>query len=133
MKVKEKTTYQRIEQWFESMVGIALKIYGHPFTFVVALLVVIFFFVQSVKNYVHLQDLVRDIILSISFLSFFIIQRAVNKTTTAIRIKINELIASHDKASNDLLAIEEKTESELEELADKHTDTHQSSPTNISS
>ena len=119
--MKEKTTYQRIEQWFESMVGIALKIYGHPFTFVVAFLLVIFFLVQSVKNYTHLQDLVRDIILSISFLSFFIIQRAVNKTTTAIRIKMNELIASHDKASNDLLAIEEKTESELEELADEHT------------
>ena len=118
--MKEKTTYQRIEQWFESMVGIALKIYGHPFTFVVAFLLVIFFLVQSVKNYTHLQDLVRDIILSISFLSFFIIQRAVNKTTTAIRIKMNELIASHDKASNDLLAIEEKTESELEELADEH-------------
>ena len=131
--MKEKTTYQRIEQWFESMVGIALKIYGHPFTFVVAFLLVIFFLVQSVKNYTHLQDLVRDIILSITFLSFFIIQRAVNKTTTAIRIKMNELIASHDKASNDLLAIEEKTESELEELADKHTDIHQSSPSNISS
>jgi len=119
--MKEKSTYQRIEQWFESMVGIALKIYGHPFTFVVALLLVIFFLVQSIKNYANLQDLVRDIILSITFLSFFIIQRAVNKTTTAIRIKMNELIASHDKASNDLLAIEEKTESELEELADEHT------------
>jgi low affinity Fe/Cu permease len=118
--MKEKTTYQRIEQWFEGLVGIALKIYGHPFTFVVALLLVIFFLVQSVKNSTHLQDLVRDIILSISFLSFFIIQRAVNKTTTAIRIKINELIASQDKASNDLLAIEEKTGSELEELADEH-------------
>ena len=127
--MKEKTTYQRIEQWFESMVGIALKIYGHPFTFVVALLLVIFFLTQSVKNYGHLQDLVRDIILSISFISFFIIQRAVNKTSTAIRIKINELIASHDKASNDLLAIEEKTGSELEELADKHKDVHQSSAT----
>jgi low affinity Fe/Cu permease len=102
------------------MVGITLKIYGHPFTFVVALLLVIFFLVQSIKNYANLQDLVRDIILSITFLSFFIIQRAVNKTTTAIRIKMNELIASHDKASNDLLAIEEKTESELEELADEH-------------
>jgi len=128
--MKEKTTYQRIEQWFESMVGIALKIYGHPFTFVVALLLVIFFLVQSIKNYANLQDLVRDIILSITFLSFFIIQKAVNKTTTAIRIKMNELIASHDKASNDLLTIEEKTESELEELADKHKDIHQSSRTN---
>jgi len=120
--VKEKTTYQRIEQWFESMVGIALKIYGHPLTFVVALLFVIFFLVQSIKNYTHLQDVVRDILLSITFLSFFIIQRAVNKTTAALRIKINELIASHDKASNELLAIEEKTETELEELADKHKD-----------
>ena len=120
--MKEKTTYQRIEQWFESMVGIALKIYGHPLTFVVALLLVIFFLVQNIKDYTHLQDVVRDIILSITFLSFFIIQRAVNKTTAALRIKINELIASHDKASNDLLAIEEKTETELEELVDKHKD-----------
>ena len=120
--VEEKTTSQRIEQWFEGMVGVALKIYGHPLTFIVALLLVIFFLVQSIKNYTHLQDIVRDIILSITFLSFFIIQRAVNKTTAAIRIKINELIASHDKASNDLLAIDEKTGTELEELADKHKD-----------
>ena len=119
--MKGKTIYHRIEQGFEGMVSIALKIYGHPFTFMVALLLVTFFLVQSVKNHAHLQDLVRDIILSISFISFFIIQRAVNKTTTAIRIKINELIASHDKASNELLAIEEKTETELEELADEHT------------
>lgn len=120
--MKEKTSYQRIEQWFESMVGIALKIYGHPLTFIVALLLVIFFLAQSIKNSTQLQDLVRDIILSITFLSFFIIQRAVNKTTAALRIKINELIASHDKASNELLAIEDKTETELEELAHKHKD-----------
>jgi low affinity Fe/Cu permease len=132
--VKEKTTNQRIEQWFESMVGIALKIYGHPFTFVIAFLLVIFFLVQSVRNYTHLQDLIRDIILSITFLSFFIIQKAVNKTSAAIRIKINELIVSHDKANNDLLGIEEKTETELEELTDKHKDqANRSSQTNITS
>lgn len=102
------------------MVGIALKIYGHPFTFVVALLLVIVFLVQSIKNSTHSQDLIRDIILSITFLSFFIIQRAVNKTTAAIRIKVNELIVSQDKASNELLAIDEKTETELEEIADEH-------------
>ena len=118
--MKEKSTSQRIEQWFESLVGIALKIYGHPFTFVVALLLVIVFLAQSIKGATQTQDVIRDIILSITFLSFFIIQRAVNKTTAAIRIKINELIASHDKASNEMLAIDEKTETELEELADKH-------------
>ena len=125
--MKEKTTSQRIEQWFERMVGVALKIYGHPFTFVIALLLVIFFLVQSVKNYTQLQDLIRDIILSITFLSFFIIQKAVNKSSAAIRIKMNELIVSHDKANNELLDIEEKTETELEELANKHTDQMNSS------
>ncbi len=131
--MKEKTNPQRIEQWFESLVSIALKIYGHPFTFLVALLLVTFFIAQSVKNNTLLHNIVRDIFLSVSFLSFFIIQRAVNKNTATIRIKINELIASHDKASNKLLAIEEKTVSELEELADKHTEqVNQSPQTNAS-
>jgi len=132
--MKEKTTNQRIEQWFESMVSIALKIYGHPFTFVIAFFLVLFFLAQSIKNYTYLQELIRDIILSITLLSFFIIQKAVNKTSASIRIKINELILSHDKANNDLLGIEEKTETELEELTDKHKDqVNRSSQTNITS
>jgi len=116
----EKTFYQRIEGWFEDLVSAALKLYGHPFTFVAALILVIFFLIKGADNYSNLRDFIRDFILCISFLSFFIIQRAVNKSTTAIHIKVNELIATHDKASNELLTIEEKTGTELEELADKH-------------
>ena len=121
--MEEKTFYQRIEGLFENMVGAALKIYGHPLTFIAALILVIFFLVKGADNYTNLRDLVRDVILCISFLSFFIIQRAVNKSTAAINIKMNELIASHDKANNELLRIDEKTETELEELANKHKDT----------
>ena len=120
--MQEKTFYQRVEGLFENMVGTALKIYGHPFTFITAFILVIFFLVKGADNYTNLRDLVRDIILCISFLSFFIIQRAVNKSTAAIHIKMNELIASHDKANNELLTIDEKTETELEELATKHKD-----------
>lgn len=116
----EKTLYQRIEGKFEGLVGAALKLYGHPFTFVAALILVIFFLIKGADNYSNLRDFIRDVILCISFLSFFIIQRAVNKSTTAIHIKVNELIATHDKANNELLTIEEKTGTELEELADKH-------------
>lgn len=115
-----KTFYQRIEGSFEGLVGAALKLYGHPVTFVAALILVIFFLVKGADNFSNLRDFIRDVILCISFLSFFIIQRAVNKSTTAIHIKVNELIATHDKASNELLTIEEKTGTELEELADKH-------------
>jgi len=116
----EKKLPQQIETGFENMVGAALKLYGHPFTFVAALILVIFFLIQGTHHYTDVRDLFRDIILCISFLSFFIIQRAVNKSTIAIHIKINELIATHDKANNELLTIEEKTGTELEELADKH-------------
>ena len=116
----EKTFYQRIEGWFEDLVSAALKLYGHPFTFVAALILVIFFLIKGAISYSNLRDFIKDIILCISFLSFFIIQRAVNKSTTAIHIKVNELIATHDKANNELLTIEEKTGTELEELADKH-------------
>ena len=118
----EKTIYQRIEGRFESLVGAALKLYGHPLTFVAALILVIFFLIKGADDYTNLRDFIRDLILCISFLSFFLIQRAVNKSTTAIHIKINELIASHDAANNELLTIEEKTETELEELASKHKD-----------
>lgn len=116
----EKTFYQRMEGRFESLVGAALKLYGHPLTFVAALILVIFFLIKGSDNYTNMRDFIRDLILSISFLSFFLIQRAVNKSTTATHIKVNELIASHDKASNELIQIEEKTETELEELKEKH-------------
>lgn len=115
-----KTFYNRIEGLFEGLVGAAVKLYGHPFTFVAALILVIFFLIKGADNYTNLRDFIRDMILCISFLSFFIIQRAVNKSTTAIHIKVNELIASQDKASNDLIKIEEKTETELEELKEQH-------------
>ena len=110
----------RLETVFENLVGTALKIYGHPVTFILAFILVIFFLFQSLFHYTGSRDFIRDIILCISFLSFFIIQRAVNKTTASTQIKINELIASHDKARNELIAIDEKTETELEELKDMH-------------
>ena len=75
---------------------------------------------QSEYDFTNFCDLFRDIILCISFLRFFIIQRAINKFTTAIHKKMNELIATHDKASNELLTIEEQTGTELDELIKKH-------------
>lgn len=105
-----------LETGFEKLVGIALRIYGHPVTFILAFILVIFFLIQSVLYHSESRDFIRDVILSISFLSFFIIQRAVNKNTVTTQIKINELIASHDKARNELAGIDEKTETELEEL-----------------
>ena len=49
----------------------------------------------------------------ITFLMVFIIQQSQNKDTAAIHLKLNELIASNEKASNRLVDIEDLTEDEL--------------------
>ena len=43
----------------------------------------------------------------------FIIQQSQNKDTTAIHLKLNELIACNEKASNRLVDIEDLTEDEI--------------------
>jgi low affinity Fe/Cu permease len=120
MNMPLKNSFQHVEAKFESFVGAVLRLYGHPFTFIAALILAITFLFNGMNKYDSTHDFIRDLILCIAFLSSFIIQRAVNKSTTALQIKTDELIASHDKASNDLIKIEEKTGTELQELAEKH-------------
>ena len=49
----------------------------------------------------------------ITFLMVFIIQQSQNKDTLALQLKLNELLASSEKASNKLIDIEELTEEDL--------------------
>src|SRR5436190_20559831 len=49
----------------------------------------------------------------ITFLMVFIIQQSQNKDTAAIQLKLNELIASNERASNRLIDIEDLTEEEI--------------------
>lgn len=62
----------------------------------------------------------------ITFLMVFLIQRAQNNDSIAIHLKLNELIAAFDRASNRLVDVEDLSEDELkylhkyyEKLADK--------------
>lgn len=49
----------------------------------------------------------------ITFLMVFLIQKTQNKDSLALHLKLNELLASHDHASNRLINIENITEEEL--------------------
>lgn len=72
----------------------------------------------------------------VTFLMVFIIQQSQNRETTAIQLKLNELIACNEKASNRLVDIEDLTEEELtiikkfyiklSDLAEKEKDLHSS-------
>ncbi|UAY53732.1 low affinity iron permease family protein [Ferruginibacter albus] len=49
----------------------------------------------------------------ITFLMVFLIQKAQNKDSLAIQLKLNELVAAHEFASNRLVNVENMTEDEL--------------------
>jgi low affinity Fe/Cu permease len=49
----------------------------------------------------------------VTFLMVFLIQKAQNKDSLAIQLKLNELVAAHEFASNRLVNVENMTEEEL--------------------
>ena len=49
----------------------------------------------------------------ITFLMVFLIQKSQNKESLAVQLKLNELIAAHEFASNRLVDVENMTEEEL--------------------
>lgn len=52
----------------------------------------------------------------VTFLMVFLIQKAQNKDSKALHLKLNELLASHEGTSNRMVNIEDLTESELDHL-----------------
>jgi low affinity Fe/Cu permease len=52
----------------------------------------------------------------VTFLMVFLIQKSQNKDSKALHIKMNELIAAHQGASNRMVNIEDITEKELDQI-----------------
>jgi low affinity Fe/Cu permease len=53
----------------------------------------------------------------ITFLMVFMIQQSQNKDSVAVHLKLNELLASHRAANNQLIGIEDASEDDLRRLA----------------
>jgi low affinity Fe/Cu permease len=52
----------------------------------------------------------------VTFLMVFLIQKAHNKDSLAIQLKLNELVAAHDSANNRLVNAEHRPEEELKDM-----------------
>ena len=52
----------------------------------------------------------------ITFLMVFLIQKSQNKESIAVQLKLNELVAAHEFASNRLVDVENMTEAELKTI-----------------
>ena len=117
-----KNIYRHTETIFEKMTFVAISLLGNSITFIVAVCAVVFF-LSNRKFYT--QDIhvsVGDVILSVTFLSLFLIQKSSNHFSAALHLKLNELIASNASASNAIINIEEKTEHEITELSKEYAE-----------
>ena len=117
-----KSLYKILEAAFEKFSVAATRVLGNSITFIVALTLVIIYFTDDKVYTEPRHNLIMDIIFSVTFLSIFIIQKSVNRFSAALHLKMNELVASHDTASNRIINVEEKTEEEIRDLA-KHYST----------
>lgn len=117
---KIKNGHKVIENVFEKLTNIASAFMGNSITFIIALFMV-FFWISNKTFYdqdIHYR--IGDLILGITFLSLFIIQKSFNRFSASIHLKLNELVASHEPANNNLINIEVKSESELNELSKEY-------------
>lgn len=74
--------------------------------------------------FLHFSDtwqlLINTLTSVVTFIMVFLIQRAQNKASLAIQLKLNEVIAALHGASNRLIAVEELSEDELRRLHDRY-------------
>lgn len=116
-----KVLYKNLEIIFEKFSLIATRVLGNSITFIIALTLVLRYFTDE-KVYTQPRNkTIMDVIFSVTFLSIFIIQKSVNRFSAALHLKMNELVASHDNASNRIINVEEKTEEEIRALAKHYT------------
>lgn len=111
MARSDKSFFEKFSDW-------ATKFTGSSYAFIGATLIVIIWAVlgPAFKYSETWQLVINTGTTIITFLMVFLIQKAQNKDSKAIQIKLNELIAANEKASNRIVDIEDLTEKELDQL-----------------
>ena len=105
---------QRLERWSRYVTAWT----GSSWAFALAVLVILVWLVTGpVFGFSDTWQLVINTGTTIvTFLMVFLIQRAQNKDSLAIQLKLNELVAAVAGASNRLIDVEDLTEAELRRL-----------------
>ncbi len=103
---------------FERFANAATKFTGSSPAFIAAAAIIVLWAVTGpIFDYSETWQLVINTGTTIiTFLMVFLIQKAQNKDGKAIQLKLNELLAANERASNRMVDIEELTEEELDNL-----------------
>ncbi len=92
--------YTKIELLFEQFPNIANHFIGKQYS-IYNSIYHNSLLVEQPQLYTHsLRECIRAILHGLIFLSLFIIQRSFNKLSSALHLKVNELVASHELARN---------------------------------
>jgi len=111
--------YHEIEVRFEKMSELSTRILGNSILFIAVLGIVVAWTILVMSGQENIIDKIRDCFIAVSFLSFFLVQRALNKYNRAINVKLSELVRADDKADNGLINVEEKSHREIDALANE--------------
>ena len=107
-----------VEEVFAKLAGKVSQAAGSFWTFSLALLVVLVW--AATGPIFHFSETWQLVINTgttiVTFLMVFVIQHAQNKDMRAVQLKLNELIAAVEGASNRLIDVEDLTDRELEHL-----------------
>ncbi len=117
-----KNIYRHTERGFEKLTSIATAILGNSITFMIALGTVIFWLSNKRFYTEDIHDRIGDVILGLTFLYLFIIQKSFTHFSASLHLKVNELVASHKAARNAVINAEEKTEDEITELSKEYAE-----------
>lgn len=83
---------------------------------------IIYWFCQAEFYTQSKHDIIGDVIIALTFLSLFIIQKEFNRFSGSLHLKVNELIVSHKPANNAVINADLKTEHEIAELTKKYVE-----------
>ncbi|SHG52133.1 Low affinity Fe/Cu permease [Flavobacterium fluvii] len=117
---KIRNIYGFTEKIFEKLVSLATIILGDSITFILAFCLVLFWWINLLFTSQDIHQIIGDVILGLTFLSLFIIQKSFNKFSGSLHLKVNELVSSHEPAKNSVINAEEKTEREVTELSKEY-------------
>lgn len=109
--------------WFERFATKATHVTGSNTAFIAACIIIIAWLVSGpVFHYSDTWQLVINTGTTIiTFLMVFLIQKTQNKDSIALQIKLNELVAASEKASNRIVSVEDLSEEELIRLNDYYS------------
>jgi low affinity Fe/Cu permease len=118
METQSSVTPPTVKGYFERFASSVTQATGSSAAFIIALTTVIIWAVTGPlfdfsENW---QLVINTGTTIVTFLMVFLIQKAQNKDSMSVQLKLNELIAATKGASNRLVSVEDLTEDELKVL-----------------